>query len=55
MRHTFTIAVAFQAGAKVGFDIGHVICWGGKPVAEIKTAFNNAVERVYLKSVSPRS
>lgn len=40
---------------KLEFDIGHVICWGGKPVAEIKTAFNNAVDRVYLKNVSPHT
>lgn len=40
---------------KLEFDIGHVICWGGKPVAEIKTAFNNAADRVYLKNVSPHT
>jgi integrase len=40
---------------KLEFDIGHVICWGGKPVAEIKTAFNNAIDRVYLKNVSPHT
>ena len=37
------------------FDIGHVILWEGKPVADIKTAFNNAVDRVYLKNVSPHT
>lgn len=40
---------------KSEFDIGHVICWGGKPVADIKTAFNNAVDRVYLTNVLPHT
>lgn len=35
------------------FDLGHVITWGGDPVADIKTAFNNAAARVYLEDVSP--
>lgn len=40
---------------KLEFDIGHIILWEGKPVADIKTAFNNAVDRVYLKNVSPHT
>lgn len=40
---------------KLEFDIGHVILWEGKPVADIKTAFNNAADRVYLKNVSPHT
>lgn len=40
---------------KLEFDIGHVILWEGKPVGDIKTAFNNAVDRVYLKCVSPHT
>ena len=40
---------------KLEFDIGHVIQWAGKPVADIKTSFNNAVDRVYLKNVSPHT
>ena len=40
---------------KLEFDIGHVIQWEGKPVANIKTSFNNAVARVYLENVSPHT
>ena len=40
---------------KLEFDIGHVILWEGKPVADIKTTFNNAVDRVYLKNASPHT
>ena len=40
---------------KLEFDIGNVILWEGKPVAEIKTSFNNAVDRVYLENVSPHT
>ncbi len=32
-----------------------VIKWEGKPVADIKTSFNNAVDRVYLENVSPHT
>jgi integrase len=37
------------------FDIGNVILWDGKPVADIKTSFNHAVDRVYLPHVSPHT
>ena len=40
---------------KLEFDIGNVIQWEGKPVADIKTSFNHAVDRVYLKNVSPHT
>jgi integrase len=40
---------------KIEFDIGNVILWEGKPVADIKTSFNNAVDRVYLQNVSPHT
>lgn len=40
---------------KLEFDIGNVIQWEGKSVRDIKTSFNHAVDRVYLKSVSPHT
>ena len=40
---------------KLEFDIGNVILWEGKPVADIKTSFNKAVDRVYLENVSPHT
>jgi integrase len=40
---------------KLEFDIGNVIVWEGKPVADIKTSFNNAAARAYLKDVSPHT
>lgn len=40
---------------KLEFDIGNVIQWEGKPVADIKTSFNNAVDRAYLEKVSPHT
>jgi integrase len=40
---------------KIEFDIGNVILWEGKPVADIKTSFKNAVDRVYLQNVSPHT
>ena len=40
---------------KLEFDIGNVIQWEGKPVADIKTSFNNAASRVYLENVSPHT
>ncbi len=36
-------------------DLGHVITWEGEAIADIKTAFMNAVERVYLENVSPHT
>jgi integrase len=38
-----------------GHNIGHVIQWEGNAIDEIKTAFNNAVRRVYLKGVTPHT
>lgn len=40
---------------KQEFDIGNVILWEGKPVADIKTSFNHAVDRVHLNDVSPHT
>ena len=40
---------------RMEFDIGNVIQWEGKPVGDIKTSFNNAVDRVYLENVSPHT
>ena len=36
-------------------NIGHVITWEGKPVGNIKTAFNNAAARVFLGDVTPHT
>jgi integrase len=36
-------------------NIGHVIRWEGAAIDEIKTSFNNAVRRVYLKGVTPHT
>lgn len=36
-------------------NIGHVIQWEGAAIEDIKTAFNNAVRRVYLESVTPHT
>jgi integrase len=38
-----------------GHNIGHVILWEGDAVGDIKTAFNNAVRRVYLTGVTPHT
>ncbi len=38
-----------------GLNIGHVIQWEGAAIENIKTAFNNAVRRVYLKGVTPHT
>jgi integrase len=40
---------------KLEFDIGHVIQWEAKPVVDIKTSFNNAVDRAFLEDVSPHT
>lgn len=34
-------------------DVGHVITWEGKSIADVGTAFNNAAARVFLEDVSP--
>jgi integrase len=38
-----------------GHNIGHIILWEGDAVGDIKTAFNNAVRRAYLKGVTPHT
>ena len=40
---------------KYDYNVGHVITWEGEAVGDIKTAFNNAVERVFLEDVSPHT
>ena len=36
-------------------NVGHVITWEGNNIDDIKTAFNNAVARVYLEDVTPHT